>query len=445
MNEGSILLIGQVLVDAFVPSTNEYSYLRLGGIMHAARALGAVGCKFAILYVAPDYLDDDIQGYGQKIGASLITKIGTVKGAPNLMLIGEPREYGPQRYDFILRNNHKIELYLDRFSEALEHLSWTDALVFPGGFPLEAMLQLISRRNIKIYIDVNFEPEDWEVFNQLDKPIETLIISTSSALFRKEQFKSADELVSYAEKNNIKTLLLKENRGGARFFDLQDRKSPLTIPAQTKSIAHSVGVGDCYNAVFSSLRYKCSEDLALRYASCIAAEYASTLEDEPFINAAKSWLDIPPDEVLNLGGISLPWEERPTKQIYIAAPDFDYVDSAPIDEIVRSLKYHNFSPRRPVKEHGQITSDSTKKQKRATFSADMKLLDECSLLLAVIICDDPGTLIEIGIAYEKGMPVIVYDPYKKANNIFLTELPDLLSSDLDEIVMTVFDLLSRKK
>jgi nucleoside 2-deoxyribosyltransferase len=55
-----------------------------------------------------------------------------------------------------------------------------------------------------------------------------------------------------------------------------------------------------------------------------------------------------------------------------------------------------------------------------------------------LLYDDPGTLIEIGIALEKGIPVIVFDPFKKAENLMLTELPALVSSDLDEVLAGVF-------
>jgi hypothetical protein len=57
--------------------------------------------------------------------------------------------------------------------------------------------------------------------------------------------------------------------------------------------------------------------------------------------------------------------------------------------------------------------------------------------------EDPGTMIEIGMAIERRMPVIVYDPYRRAENLMLTQLPDRVSSDLDVVISAVFKYAAR--
>jgi nucleoside 2-deoxyribosyltransferase len=52
--------------------------------------------------------------------------------------------------------------------------------------------------------------------------------------------------------------------------------------------------------------------------------------------------------------------------------------------------------------------------------------------------NDPGTLIEIGVAAAKGMPTIVFDPLNEATNCMLTELPTLVTNDLDEVITEIF-------
>jgi nucleoside 2-deoxyribosyltransferase len=177
----------------------------------------------------------------------------------------------------------------------------------------------------------------------------------------------------------------------------------------------------------------------------MAAEYAGTISPENFQKVCREWLKVPPAKMAKLGGVSLPWEERGDCNIYIAAPDFDFVDTRPIDSLVESLRYHNFSPRCPVREHGQVGKNAKPKRRQHLFNKDMCLLGECSILIAVLLYEDPGTLIEIGIASERGMPVIIYDPYKRAENLMLTELPYLISSDLDEIIAAVFELVQNAK
>ena len=66
------------------------------------------------------------------------------------------------------------------------------------------------------------------------------------------------------------------------------------------------------------------------------------------------------------------------------------------------------------------------------------------MLIAVLLYNDPGTLIEIGLAAQRGIPTLVYDPKKIADNCMLTELPTLVSSDLDEIIAKVFTEYSKQ-
>jgi nucleoside 2-deoxyribosyltransferase len=185
-----------------------------------------------------------------------------------------------------------------------------------------------------------------------------------------------------------------------------------------------------------------SDEAALAYSSSVAAEYAATTFPDDFKQGVDRSLSIPPDVISQLKGVSLPWEDRPQHHIYIAAPDFDYVDRTPIDRLVEALRYHNFSPRLPVREHGQMGVRADRARKRQLCAADLRLLDECSILIAVLIENDPGTLIEIGIAVERGMPVVVYDPYSRADNLMLTELPSLVSPNLDSVISTVFKHIS---
>jgi nucleoside 2-deoxyribosyltransferase len=149
-------------------------------------------------------------------------------------------------------------------------------------------------------------------------------------------------------------------------------------------------------------------------------------------------------ELIALKGIQLPWENRKKINIYIAAPDFDFVDTSEIELLCKNLSYHNFTPRRPIKENGQMTDDDTEIERRTFFNKDMQLLDECHILIAVLLYNDPGTLIEIGVAAERKMPTFVYDPKNIAQNCMLTQIPNLVTSDLDAILSDVFSLASKK-
>ena len=73
-----------------------------------------------------------------------------------------------------------------------------------------------------------------------------------------------------------------------------------------------------------------------------------------------------------------------------------------------------------------------------TASKDIELLKTCKILLAIPIYSDPGTFIEMGIAHQMGIPVIVYCPDHPMDNLLADELPILVSSNLDEVIAEVF-------
>ena len=179
------------------------------------------------------------------------------------------------------------------------------------------------------------------------------------------------------------------------------------------------------------------------FSSWIAAEYASTTYPDDLKINIERILNSNFKELENMVGVSLPWELRKKINVYIAAPDFDFIDTSPIENVVNSLNYHNFSPRRPVKENGQMSDNANKSRRQELYSKDMIMLEQCQILIAVLLYNDPGTLIEIGLASAKGLPTIVYDPYQIAKNCMLTELPDLVTNDLDYLIAEFFSISSK--
>lgn len=429
-----ICLVGQVVVD--VLHLNNGPVARLGGIFHAASVLSALKCDFEIAYVAPKYLEHEIASYGRRLGAAKVIKIGEVEGCPNVLLVGEPAEAGSQDYEFILDRHHRCHLDLKEFKDRLRDKVFTDVIVFPGGFDLTKILLVLRQTNASIHIDANFEPKNFKAFQVLARPLETLILSTSSGTFL-NVFKGDCARIRQAGLRVARSFLLKENRGGSRYFR-HGNASPIFVPAFPRKIIHSVGVGDCFNAALVCLALSMPLKAALIYASLLAGEYASVLKQPLFKKAVDRTMKIESNEATKLQGISLPWELRQKVQIYIAAPDFKSVNRSQIERVVSCLQYHNFVPRRPVVEHGEITAESSMKERRTTASADVQLLKECKILLAILIFDDPGTYIEIGIAHQMGKPVIIYKPNQITDNLLTDELPTLVSSNLDEVISEVF-------
>jgi nucleoside 2-deoxyribosyltransferase len=432
-------LIGQVVVD--VLHLESGPVVRLGGIFHAAKVLSSLGYEFEIAYVAPKYLESEIASYAQKLAAAAVIKLGDVEGCPNVLLVGEPTEAGSQNYEFLLDRQHRCTLNLLQFENHIRENPPTDVIVFPGGFEVKAILLTLKKFTAHVHVDANFEPENFETFEALGRPLQTLILSTSSDTFLKT-FKGHCESVRRAGLKIAQSFLLKENRGGSRYFQ---RKStaPILVPAFPRKIIHSVGAGDCFDSVFVCLSRNMSPTASLFFASLLAAEYASVLDQSLFSRAVNRTMKIKPKEVTRLRGVSLPWELRPRVHIYIAAPDFRSADRSQIERAISCLRYHNFTPRRPVVEHGEVTVESSAQERSAAALSDIRLLNDCQILLAIPIFDDPGTYIEMGVALQKNIPVILYRPNSITDNLLTSELPTLVSSDLDEVISEVFNQAAR--
>ena len=431
-----ICLVGDILTDVTLPSQTQKEFkMRLGGIVHAARGLWAMDVDYAVAYFAPAYLDGQIKHYLHEMGCTEMIKLGNVTGCPYTMLISEIKEIGSQGYEFLYRDCVHIDYNIDEIKKLG---GFNDLMFISGNYDMDLLLKHI-KDNQCIHTDVANNVKE---LNQLPKNrrFSTLFISTSSELF-KNSFKNIKQFFAlfdpYADK-----VVLKENRGGSRAFNSTTGQH-YQIPSQTSTIVHSVGVGDVYDAVSITAPYSDFEE-RLSMASWVSMHYAKTTFVSDFKQAVEGVKKISINTLKSFEGCILPWEVRQNCHIYIAAPDFDFVDTRCVDTVCDSLIYHNFVPHRPVKENGQMSENADKLERARLFSADMTLLNKCNMLLAVLLNNDPGTLIEIGMAVQRGIPTIVYDPYGMADNCMLTESPTLVSCDLDEVISKVFTEYSKQ-
>lgn len=430
-----ICLVGDIITDVTLATPKSKLKMRLGGIVHAARALWAMNVDYAVAYFAPDYMDSHIEMFLGEHNCKSIIKLGTVINSPYTMLINEVKEIGNQGYDFLYHED--IKIVYD--NQAIKHLNVFDELMLiSGNYSMNKVLGEVDNDR-KIYCDVANNVSN---SSELLLPIkfDILFVSTSSDLFKNQYVdygSFCNLLKSYANK-----VVLKENRGGSRVYDSVLAEN-YNIPSQTSSIQHSVGVGDVYDVVSVTSPYDRFKD-RLYFASWVAMEYAKTTFPDNFKKSVQGLLKTPIENIKNMPGCILPWEVRQKCHIYIAAPDFDFVDITQIDMVYNSLLYHNFVPHRPIKENGQMSKNADKAERMSLYSSDIVLLDQCNMLLAVLLYNDPGTLIEIGLAAQRGMPTLVYDPNGIADNCMLTELPALVSSDMDEIISRVFNEYSKQ-
>lgn len=435
MTKPLTLLVGEIFVDFTLTKSGQENKLRLGGITHAARGFWAIDKQFSVAAVLPSYLTKLARNYFQSLGCVDFHVIGEVCGAPNVTVIIDQSEVADQGYETLLRDEKSVNLSdLD-----LTGYEYQDVLIFPGSYDLEGVCRRFPLTS-GLHIDVAYDFPDPNILTRLPQDTKTILTSTSSPLFVSIG-SSFDALKKNLSVHSKTAFIFKENRGGARMF-LKDTGEIIAIPAQLASVTiNSVGVGD----VFASTYLGCLDSGCIEAgwrATYAAAAYAQTTYPDRFKNYVQTGLQLTLGDMQDLGGVFLPWERREEVDIYLAAPDFTYVDRDEIDKALAALKYHNFSVRRPVVENGELPPDSGYADLMSTYHKDYSLLKKCSLVFSVPIGRDPGTLVEVGIAIEAGIPVVVYDPGAENSNTMVMAGARHYSTDLDSCLNAVFMILS---
>ena len=433
-----VWLVGDAIVDLTLPSGTSEAKLRFGGVMHAARALYAAGVEYGIAYLAPRYVWGQFERLAAEHGAVACVCAGEVIGCPNILVIAEATEAGDQGYEFVLRDEREVVPHASVLGVLADA---ADVLVLADSISWHAITPLLPSEST-VHVDVDVAPR--ELADGLGRPIETYMISTSADTFRSGLAGSVERLREIAASSMCARILFKENRGGARLLG-PGAEGDIDVPAHVRPIAHSVGVGDAFDALYVGLRGRYGDCGAMAYASALAAEYAASTDPEVFLPAMARTLRIPVEDIIALVGVRVPWEARAEINVYVAAPDFDWVDRGPIDAIADALRYHGFRPRLPVREAGQLPANPSRGERMRVLHADLAMLDQCQLLVAVLLFDDPGTLVEVGLAIERGMPVVVYDPHDIARNPFIHDLPQAVSSSIDVVVSSVFEQVSARR
>ncbi|HAW08359.1 MAG TPA: hypothetical protein DCW42_04205 [Bacteroidetes bacterium] len=442
-NKKIIGLVGEVCIDVTLPTLNNCEKLRLGGIIHAARACFGMDVSFKLFYISPPNYSSLIEKYVQELGVTTIKRFGDVFDSPSVMLINEVKEAGDQGYSYLLNQESRYIYNRECLEEIEKSTEITDFLIIAGDYDLKRVMQVCYTTKANIHLDVANMQVDLRYLRSLPRKLQTLFASTSSRFFIENCRRTTKTLLRKVKKLDCyEEFIFKENRGGSLIITNDSLEH---IDAQISHTEHSVGVGDVFALAYVWMRPDNSAKIAGTYASWIAAEYAKTTFIDKFKLGCQRVLKLTPSEIYDLQGILLPWEDRKQLNIYIAAPDFDYMDRSDINRAGKCLEYHNFNVRYPVRENGQLTESMNAEEKKELFIKDIRLLNKSDLLFAVLTCNDPGTLIEIGYAKARNIPVIVYDPDLIAQNLFLTELPDLLTQDIEKAISYVFILLNKRK
>ncbi|MHC9512094.1 nucleoside 2-deoxyribosyltransferase [Kangiella sp. M94] len=436
MTTQPVLIVGELIVDYTLPQNGAMSKLRLGGVCHAARGLWAADIEYSVAVVCPQYLLEEAKRYLSEIRCKDFIWLGDVVGAPNVVLIGDVREVSQQGYEDLMRDTKEVKLH--RPLPSLK--DYKKVLIFPGKFDISTLATAFSK-NARLSFDVSYDLESLTLLEVFRGRVEAIIISTSSSLFMKLGKDNIEGLLDAVKELSPDVFLLKENRGGSRLFNIKN-ESVDEMPASLGSTINSVGVGDVYSSVMVGLSEKGWAEAAWRGSSVASVYSQSTFPDDIRRDVQRNFR-LPMEVLQELGGTVLPWHDRQSYPIYVAGPDFSYVEKRELDFAVKSLTYHNFMVRCPIQENGELKQPANEFDLQLTYQKDRQMIKECSMVFAVPLGRDPGTLFEIGMAIEMGKPVITYDPRCENENTMVIAGSSVYSADLDLCLNGIFDVIAK--
>ena len=297
------LLVGEVFVDFTVTPRGAQNKLRLGGVAHAARGFWALGAAFRAAVVVPEYSAHLTHSYFASLGCLEFQVLGTVRGAPNVTVIFDPTEVSDQEYETLLRDEKIVSLR----EQPLEGADGGDALVFPGTYDLGRACSLLPPAT-RLHLDVAYDVKDADDIACLPRQVETILISTSSDLFKSIHAKEVGDVLDVFHASAPATLILKENRGGSRLIS-GATYAVEELPAQLGVTANSVGVGDVFAAAYLVHLGRGTVEAGWR-ATYASARTAQTTYPDLFRTYVQRDLKLTLEEMRELWGAFLPWESR---------------------------------------------------------------------------------------------------------------------------------------
>lgn len=161
-----------------------------------------------------------------------------------------------------------------------------------------------------------------------------------------------------------------------------------SVPAYRSDNVWKIGSGDVFSAAFTYFWGTCKKT---------PAEAADLASRATSYYCGTRGLPLPGEEILRAPKFA-PVKPRRGK-VYLAAPFFNLGERWIVEEVRRLLIQLGMEVFSPLHDVGVGPG-------KVVAAADLKGLDECSVVLAILNGSDAGTIFEIGYATAQGKPVI---------------------------------------
>lgn len=135
------------------------------------------------------------------------------------------------------------------------------------------------------------------------------------------------------------------------------------------------------------------------------------------------------------------------KKIYLASPFFNSEETNKLEIVKTILRDKGLDVFVPNEHQNPQLEFGSLEWRAATFKSDVDAIDNCDIMVA-INCqgnyDDAGTMWEIGYAFAKGIPVVLFNNTGKTINLMIADSLHSLLTSYDELQEYDFDKLEKK-
>ena len=135
------------------------------------------------------------------------------------------------------------------------------------------------------------------------------------------------------------------------------------------------------------------------------------------------------------------------KKIYLASPFFNSEETNKLEIVKTILRDKGLDVFVPNEHQNPQLEFGSLEWRAATFKSDVDAIDNCDVMVAINsqgIYDDAGTMWEIGYAFAKGIPVVVFKNTGKTINLMIADSLHSLLTSYDELQEYDFDKLEKK-
>lgn len=135
------------------------------------------------------------------------------------------------------------------------------------------------------------------------------------------------------------------------------------------------------------------------------------------------------------------------KKIYLASPFFNSEEINKLEMIKTILRGKGLDVFVPNEHQNPHLEFGSLEWRAATFKSDVDAIDNCDIMVA-INCqgnyDDAGTMWEIGYAFAKEIPVVLFNNTGETINLMIADSLHSLLTSYDELQEYDFDKLEKK-